>query len=174
MPYRRGNRLRPINTLKHTIDSQISIPAGTSTDVRLVNAVENAVSSTADQCDVGSHVRTIFVNVQVINSTNAVGAINNCYCYFYGDPGGNITPAQFPPVNEVGTSNLRKMIFHQEMTMLSDENDSIPITLFKGVLRIPRKMSRLGVDDKIQVKIGTPVGGPEVEACVQCIYKEIR
>ncbi len=172
MPYRRGNSLRPVNTLKHTVDSQISIPAGTQTDVILVQAVENATSTQANDCDIGSHVRSMFVNVQVINSTNAVGAINNAYCYFFLNPGNLISV--FPAVNAVGISNIRKNIFHQEMTMLSDENDSIPITLFKGVLKIPRKASRLGVDDTINVRIGTPAGGPEIEACVQCIYKEIR
>ncbi len=174
MPFRNRNRLRPINTLKHTVDSQISIPAGTETDVVLVQAVENAESTTAKDNDVGSHVRTIFLNVQVINSTNAVGAINNAYMYLFGNTGNTINPNTFPSVNAVGTSNLRKQIFHQEMTMLSDENDSIPITLFKGVLKIPRKMNRLGVGDVIAVRIGSPVGGPEIEACVQCIYKEIR
>jgi len=174
MPFRNRNRLRPINTLKQTVDSQNAIPAGTALDVQLVSAVENAVSTNQGQCDIGSHVRSIFLNVQIINSTNAVGAINNAYMYVFGNPGDNIPGGTFPQVNQVGTSDLRKMIFHQEMAMLSDENDSIPITLFKGVLKIPRKFSRLGVNDTISIRIGTPIGGPEIEACVQCIYKEIR
>ncbi len=175
MPYRgRSLRMRPINTLKHTVDRQDTLPAGTEIDIRLVRAVENAVSTTAVDCDVGSHVRSIFVNIQVINSTNAVGAINNAYCYFYGNPGASITLTDFPPVNAVGASNLRKQIFHQEMAMLSDANDSIPITLFKGVLKIPRKFTRLGVADEINVRVGTPTGGAELDSCVQCIYKEIR
>ncbi len=177
MPFRsrnRGLRLRPINTLKHTVDAQAAVTPGNQTGINVVIAVENAVSTDASNCDVGSHVRSIFLNVQVINSTNAVGAINNAYMYVILNPGNNIPVANLPPVNEVGTSNQRKQVFHQEMTMLSDENDSIPITLFKGVLKIPRKGSRLGVDDRITVMVGTPTGGPEIEFCVQCIYKEIR
>ncbi len=166
--------MRPINTLKHTVDRQDTIPAGTELDVTLVIASENAVSTGATENDVGSHVKSIFLNIQVINSTNAVGAINNAYMYVYGVPGNNIPAANFPAVNAVGSSALRKMIFHQEMAMLSDANDSIPITLFKGVLKIPRKFTRLGVGDVLVVRVGTPTGGAEIDSCIQCIYKEIR
>ncbi len=166
--------MRPINTLKHTVDRQESIGAGTAVDLALVIATENAVSTTAADNDVGSHVRNIFLNVQIVPTTDATGLINNVYMYVYGNPGNTITSGTFPNVNEVGSSNLRKMIFHQDMAMMSDSNDSIPITLFKGVLKIPRKFSRLGVDDRIIVRVGTPVGGAVINACVQCIYKEIR
>ncbi len=174
MPFRNRNRLRPVNTLKHTVDSQQVIPAGTAIDVVLINTVENAVSTVATDNDVGSHVRSIFLNIQVINSVDPTGLVPNVYMYIIGNPGAAITSQTFPAVNEVGTSNLRKMIFHQDMAMMSDANDSIPITLFKGVLKIPRKFTRLGVDDAISIRIGTPTGGAEVTACVQCIYKEIR
>ncbi len=167
-------RLRPINTLKHVIDSQQVIPAGTKNGFDIVVAAENAVSTVANQNDVGSNVRTIFLNIQVVNSVNAAGAINNVYMYVIVNPGGIISNATYPEVNEIGISNFRKQVFHQDMAMLSDANDSIPITLFKGVLKIPRKATRLGIDDKIIVFVGTPVGGAEVDACVQCIYKEIR
>jgi len=132
--------MRPVNTLKHVVDNQQAIPAGSSQDVVLVQTVENAVSTAAPNCDVGSNVRSIFLNVQVVNLTDATGLLNNCYMYLFTNPGSNIPGASFPPVNEVGTSAQRKLIFHQEMAMLSDANDSIPITLFKGVLKIPRNI----------------------------------
>ncbi len=166
--------MNPINTLKHTIDTQDTIPAGTQINKTLVLASENAESTVAIENDIGSHVRSIFLNVQIINSTNAVGAINNAYMYIAGNPGNNIPIASFPEVNKVGISAQRKQVFHQEMAMLSDANDSIPITLFKGVLKIPRKFQRLGINDTIILFIGVPVGGPELDVCVQCIYKEIR
>ncbi len=176
MVFRRRNMgLRPVNTLKHVVDSQNTVPAGTQTTTDLVVSAENPVSATANANKAGSHVRSIFLNVQVVNSAAGSGSIENCYMYVILNPGGNITPSiSFPTVNEVGQSNMRKQVFHQDMAMLSNVGDSIPITLFKGVLKIPRKGSRLGVDDKIQIVVGTPVGGPEVNVCIQCIYKEIR
>ncbi len=174
MPFRRGNYLRPINTLKHTIDAQQTIPAGTKNAFDLVVGVENAVSTVANENDVGSKVQTIFLNVQVVVATNAVGAINNAYMYLIVNPGGIISNATYPDLNKVGISEFRKQIFHQEMSMMSDATDSIPSTLFKGVLKIPRKAGRIGIKDKITCFVGSPTGGPELDACVQCIYKEIR
>ncbi len=171
---RRGNFMRPINTLKHIIDAQQTIPAGTKNAFDLVVGVENAVSTTANQVDIGSKVQSIFLNVQVVVKTNSIGLINNAYFYIVLNPAGLISNATYPDVNKVGISEFRKQIFHQEMAMMSDSSDSIPITLFKGVLKIPRKGGRIGIKDKITVFVGAPTGGPELDACVQCIYKEIR
>ncbi len=171
MPFR--NRLRPINSIKHTVDSQQVVPAGTQIAVNLVLGKQNPeIGTTANEVQVGAQVSSIFLNIQVVNTVDATGLINNAYMYAILNPGSTISSAQVPTINEVGTSNVRKMIFHQEMAMLSDANDSIPITLFKGVLKIPRKGRRVGLDDAIQLQIGTPVGGAEINVCVQCIYKE--
>ncbi len=174
MPFRNRNRMHPINTLKHVIDNQGATVGGGTTDITLVSAVENAVSTTPDANDVGSHVRSIFLNVQVVNTVDATGLVNNIYFYLFGNPGNNIPGATLPNANAVGSSDSRKQIFHQEMAMLSDANDSIPITMFKGVIRIPKKFQRLGVNDEIGIRITSPTGGPEATFCVQCIYKEIR
>ncbi len=166
--------LRPVNTLKHIVDVQEAIPAGTEQDTILVNAVENAVSTNAPDCDIGSHVRSLYLNVQVVNAGDGSGSIENAYMYLYGNPGTQIPTGSYPTVNTVGQSDLRKMIFHQEMRMLSNVGDSIPITLFAGVIKIPRKFSRLGVNDNITIRVGTPTGGVLLNACIQCVYKEIR
>ncbi len=170
---RRGGLGNQINSLKHVIDNQQSIPAGTFVDVALVSTVDNPdTQSNASLCKTSSRVLNLFLNVQVVNGVDATGLINNAYMYVYVNPGGSLQGGSIPAVNQVGTSEIRKMVIHQEMAMLSDANDSIPITLFKGVIKIPKKARRLGVSDLITVRIGTPVGGAEINACVQCIYKE--
>ncbi len=160
--------------MKHTVDAQVVIPAGTAQDFQLIKGVDAQNTGIAAEVNVGSKVNSIFLNVQVINSVDATGLVNNAYMYITGNPGTQIPAANYPAVNAVGASNLRKMIFHQDMAMMSDANDSIPIQLFKGVLKIPRKFGRIGVDDEIFLRVGSPVGGPELTSCVQCIYKEVK
>ncbi len=174
MPYRNSLRMRPINTLKHIVDSQNSNPPDTKLGINLVTVVENAVSTNPADCDVGSKVSSVFLNVQVVNGAAGTGSIENCYMMVYGNPGNNIAGANVPNANIVGQTDFRKMVFHQEMVMLSNVGDSIPITLFKGVIKIPSKFQRLGVNDTIVCQIFTPLGGPTVNVCIQCIYKEIR
>ncbi len=117
MPYRNRNYLRPVNTLKHVVDRQDTIASGNDIDAVLVQGAENAASTSAFDVDIGAHVRSIFLNVQVVNETDATGLINNAYMYVYANPGNNVSPGNIPPVNEVGTSDFRKNVFHQEMVM---------------------------------------------------------
>ncbi len=175
MPFRnRSNRLRPINSLKHIIDFQGAVTGGLPNDTIIINAVENASSATANEVDIGARVNGFFLNVQC--KASAEVALSNIYMIIYKNPGGNFPNSAIPAVNEVGTSDFRKFVFHQEMAMLSDTNDSIPTTLFKGVLPIPRHMQRMGVNDIISVRVGTPTAatGNDVEFCIECIYKEYR
>ncbi len=160
-------------SIKHVIDSQNVIPAGTEQDTIIISAVDNPLRTTANEVTNGSHVSSIFLNVQVINSIDA-SAIDNAYMYVALNPSGLISSANFAPVAAVGISKVRNKIFHQEMAMLSPTADGIPITLFKGVLKIPRKAQRMGIDDEIFVRVGTPVGGAQLDACIQCIYKEYK
>ncbi len=175
MPYRNRNRLRPVNTIKHVVDLQNTVTAGQRMVSNLVSVTDNPVTgSDPTECEVGSYVRSVFLNVQVVNSGAGAGSIQNAYMYVIYNPNGMISTPDLPELNEVGTSNQRKQVFHQEMAMLSDVGDSIPITLFKGVLKIPRKAQRNGINDFIQIAYGTPVGGVQLDVCIQCIYKEYR
>ncbi len=162
------------NSIKHVVDSQDIIPAGTAIDKLLVSAVDNPLRTNAADVTNGAHVSSMFLNIAIIASADAVGLVQNAYMYTFLNPSGLISSANFPAVNAVGLSKVRNKIFHQEMTMLSDTADSIPTTLFKGVLKIPKKAQRMGIDDEISVRIGSPSGGPEITACVQCIYKEYK
>ncbi len=174
MVFRRRNNLRPINSLKHVVDIQGSSVSGGQDVQPIVNGSDTPVSTSAIACNIGAKISSLYINLQCVNNTNATATINNFYWYIVGNPGNNIPSANLPRVNEVGTSNARKQIFHQEMAMLSDANDSIPITTFKGVIRVPRKFQRIGVDDRFQIVLGTPVAGAVVDYCMQIVYKEYR
>ncbi len=171
MARRMSKYLHPVNTLKHTVDSQGGLVAGTVSTVNLVKGTDAPVIATnPEQCHIDSHVRSIFLNVQV--SAIGTAALANVYMMIYGNPGANVLAAQIPNPNVVGTSDFRKMVFHQEMTMTEKNTTAIPRTLFKGVLKIPRKFNRIGASDLITIALLSP--GVDYEYCIQCIYKEIR
>ena len=88
----------------------------------------------------------------------------------FGNPGGNITTV--PDANVVGNSDFRKMVFHQEMIMTEKNTTAMARTLFRGVIRVPRKFARIGAKDKISIAFFAP--GVNFDLCFQCIYKEIR
>ncbi len=168
---RRRNYLRPVNTLKHVIDNQGGLIGGTQAFVDIVTGKDNPVfASNPEACSIGSHVRSIFLNIQV--AATGTASLANVYFYIYGNPGGNIGTGQVPNGNVVGTSEFRKMVFHQEMMMTEKNTTAFPRTLFRGVIKIPRKFNRIGADDKITIALFSP--GVNYDYCFQCIYKEIR
>ncbi len=90
----------------------------------------------------------------------------------YGNPGNNIPFSNIPNPNVVGTSDFKKMVFHQEMIMTEKNTTAFPRTLFRGVIKVPRKFQRIGTNDNIKLAFFSP--GVNYDLCFQCIYKEIR
>ncbi len=169
MVFRRSNSLRPVNSIKHVVDSQLAVPGNSQVFVTLAEGVYNAVLTEADECEVGSKINAIFLNVQVISTAET--ALNNVYFMVFKNPSGGLTP---PSANIVGTSEFKKFVIHQEMVMLSDPADSIPSQMFKGVIVLPRHMRRMAIGDELRIAFFSPGAGNTQNACVQCIYKEFR
>lgn len=167
MPRMIQKYLHPVNTRKHVIDNQGGLVAGTAVNIDIAKGVDSASLAQVSECNVGSHVRSLFLNIQV--AATGTAALANVYMIIFGNPSGEISMVN---ANVVGASDMKKQVFHQEMIMTEKNTTAIPRTLFKGVLRIPRKMQRIGQDDRIRVQLFAP--GVNFDYCVQAIYKEIR
>ncbi len=163
---------RPINSLKHVVDFQGGIVAAAApTIVQLVKGENNpVVESNPEQVNIGSHVNAFYLNIQVAASSTA--ALANIYFFVAGNPGGLIANASYPNGNVVGTSILRKMIFHQEMQMTEKNTTAFTRTMFRGVILIPKKFRRIGSKDLIILSLFSP--GVNFDVCFECIYKEYK
>ncbi len=166
----RFRSLRPINSRKHTIDSQQALAIDTQTRVVLAATVDSPVLANVTEVGTASTVNSIFLNVQFYATSTA--ALSNIYMYVWKNPGANIAVAQVPDGNKVGASDMKKLVFHQEMSMSEKNTTAIPRTLFKGVLKLPRHMRRFGYKDELLLEMYSP--GVTHDFCVQCIYKEYR
>ncbi len=166
----RAMALRPVNSLKHVVDIQGGLIAGTQSVTAIIDTVDNPVQTNSNDVATASVVKSLFLNVQV--AATGTAALANVYLMLYKNPGNNIGAANVPNANVVGTSDFRKMVFHQEMIMTEKNTTAIPRTLFKGVLRIPKHMQRMGVDDLVAVALFSP--GVNFDFCFQVIYKEFR
>ncbi len=166
---RSRNYLRPVNTLKHIVDRQGGLVLDVIQEEIIIHGKDNPVHTTnAQEVTSGSHVKSFFLNIQVAASSTA--ALANVYMYIYGNPGGNL--GNWPKGNVVGVSDRRKNVFHQEMIMTEKNTTAFPRTLFRGVIKIPRKFARIGLEDEIAIQLYAP--GVNYDYCIQCIYKEIR
>ncbi len=174
MVYRRMSRglsIRPVNRIKHVVDAQNAALAGNQTNDDLVDTQDNPVQSTPNQVETGSKINGIYLKLEV-RATNAA-ALPNCYMYVFKNPGNALTA---PAPNQVGISNVKKYVIHQEMVMLQSEGTGDPEAnariLFNGVIAIPKLYRRNGPDDRLKLVLLAP--GVDIEYCFQCHYKEFR
>ncbi len=170
MGFRRGLNLRPINSQKHVIDVQAGIVANTNTAQTLIEAADNPVLANVTDVATAAVVRSFFLNVQV--AATGTAALANIYFYIMKNPGNAIPFASFPDANAVGSSDVKKLIFHQEMIMTEKNTTAIARTMFRGVIKIPRHMQRMGQDDEIDIIFFAP--GVNFDVCTQAIYKEFK
>ncbi len=115
----------------------------------------------------GSTVNAFYLKVECNATTSA--ALPNIYMFCFKNPGSTFTA---PQGNAIGVSDLKKYVFHQEMVMLQQQDNSNPRTLFNGVIMIPRGYRRNGPDDNISILFLAP--GVNFQVCLQCHYKEFR
>ncbi len=165
MVFSRRSSIRPVNSRKNVRDQQGGLAIGVQTIVALADAVDAPTLAAPASVQTGCVINGFFLNVQVRATTEA--ALPNAYMAIAKNVGNNLT---FPDANAVGVNDNKRFVIHQEMAMLSGSTEpSIPITLFKGVIRIPKGMRRMGPDDQWQCLLFSP--GVTTDFCVQCIYK---
>ncbi len=168
MPYRsRGFALRPVNRIKHVVDKQSAVTAGTTENTALIDAKDSPALANTEEVLTGSTINAIYLKVETNATTSA--ALANCYMFVGKSPGNNIT---FPAPNVVGASDNKRFVIHQEMIMFQQQDGSNPRTLFNGVIKIPKGYKRFGPDDALIFSILAP--GVNIQYCFQCHYKEFR
>ncbi len=161
--------MRPVNRIKHVVDSSATVTAGTQLNSLLIDAVDDPVLANTAQVQTGSTVNGIYLRVEIASNETDAGAIPNVYMTVGKNPGGNLT---FPQGNAVGSNDNKRYIIHQEMIMMQNLAGGNPRTLFNGVIVIPKGYRRFGPDDQLVVTLlSTAVN---FALCFQCHYKEFR
>ncbi len=166
----RALAIRPVNSVKHVIDTSGVVVAGATSTTDLINTVDSP-SALTNQNHVGSSVKFIFLKVEVVGVI-AFAGVPRVYMYVWKNASDDLT---FPAPDAVGASSNKRFVLHQEMTMVADLlQTDFPRTMFKGVIRIPKKYQRNGITDKLQFVIGNASGEStgSTRFCIQCIYKE--
>ncbi len=170
MPFRRGGAIRPVNSIKHIIDTVGALTAGGRSVNVIVNAVPNVDETTfvPGNVRVGSKVNGIYLSIFMQGASGASGGGAALDWFIIKVHEGQ--SASVPEPGTTGTSKIRNQIIHEEKG-LAGSVDGSPMA-FKGVVVIPRGMRRFREGDTIQVVLKAPnQAANDVNFCVKAIYK---
>ncbi len=175
---RRGMGLRPINTVKHVVDTSTIIAAGVSTVLQnSVITVDTALLANAADIDAGSKISSIFYSIYVFSEGGELAnEVPLTDFYFLKNPGntwGAFNATNLPTPGASGVHINKRHILHEEKGLAGGGDASltgVPM-VFKGSIRIPRGRQRFGQSDRFLVAIKTQFNS---KVCVKAIYKEIK
>ncbi len=165
----RGMALRPVNRIKHVVDSAATLDKTVALPIALADASDTPTIGVTSSVQTGSKINGFYIKVEVATKTTVTNAISNCYFALWKNPASNMTA---PAINAVGTSDVKRFFIHQEMVMLNNATAGNPRILFNGVIAVPKGMRRMGPDDQWTVQILSPA--VDIVVCLQCHYKEFR
>ncbi len=168
-------RLHPVKSLKHVVDSNGLVATDVASRTDVITSLRNPDHTQTNQVEIGSTVGSIYLRVEVKQGAVTASGVDNIYMAVFKNPGAILVP---PNLDQVGTSDKRKYIIHQEMLMLTPATaeGGFPRTMFNGVIRVPRGYKRNGVEDKLEVVLQQSQGetNQTTQFCIQCIYKEFN
>ncbi len=83
----RGNRLRPVNRIKHVVDVQGAVAAGANTLRTLIVAVDNPTLAVNNEVQNGSTVNGIYLKVEATRTGTTSDVLANVYLFIAKNPG---------------------------------------------------------------------------------------
>jgi len=169
--FRSAMALRPVQRIKHIVDSSATNAKGVNLVIPLVAAKDAPVLANTTEVITGSKVYGIYIKAVIAsNDPQDVGVIPNVYLAIRKNPAGLLATGS---IASLGDQDDKRYYLHQEMSMIENKGQGGNATvLFNGVVKIPKGFSRLGPNDLIEIIFLCPA--LDTAVCVQAHYKEFR
>ncbi len=169
--YRSRMALRPINRIKHVVDSSATVAANANQSFTIASATDTPTLAATASVETGSKINGFYIRAEIAsNEAIDLGAIPNVYFYLWKNTGGNLLK---PSANAVGASDNKRFVIHQEMSMIENKGQgSNARTLFNAVIVVPKGMRRMGPNDLWDIVMLCPA--LNTAQCIQVHYKEFR
>ncbi len=180
MPFhRRRDPRQVISSVKNVVDLSSTLVATTNTLLSTIIVGRDVTDRGTNpfEVDRGSKVfgfyRSLFF-AQDVNAAAAAIPLLDWYCLV--DKGGNLSGSaptfgngvrDLPIPGSTGTASNVNKVIHEEKGLIGEKNDGSKM-VFQGVIRIPRGMQKINVDDRVVI---VARANDEAIFCLKCIYK---
>ncbi len=161
----RNRRFAPIKTDKHEITwSDLAIDAGVTVEKTLIQGIASASKNVAIECEVGSHVRSIYFEINFSAQTVTNPKVVHWQVSLLPSPGN-----QTASIANSYYQNDRSQIIKRGMEMLPADTSTVFKRIF--VVRIPKKAQRIADSAFVQFKYQCSLT-ETINVCGFAIYKE--
>lgn len=168
--------IHPVNSRKNIVDLSTVLPATTNTVFdNVCVGVDQADLAVADEVTTGSRINSFYMSIFIISEGGEVAnEVPLVDWYLIKDNGGNFgttfDSTNLPTPGATGTNLNKRHIIHEEKGLTGGGDASlagVPM-IFKGVIRVPRHMQRIGVGDRIRLCMRANFAS---KVCSKFIYK---
>ncbi len=159
--------IRPVQRIKHIIDAEGTLAAGTNQVVPLATVV-NAKNPSFQPVEtlVGESINGFFISLFVIGDTGA--PVNGSINWFIAKAREGQDPlTTFGAPGNTGITLTRNQIFHEEKGLVGSGDGTA--MAFKGVIAVPRGMRRQREGDELFIKLRAN-GNDSAQFCLKAIY----
>ncbi len=179
MPFRQRNALRPIDSVKHIVETSGIIAASTNTVIEdILDGVPAYSLATSNGVPTGAKVNGFFHSMFIISESGEVAnEVPLVDWYIIHNPGHawgtTFDASNLPTPGSTGVHKNKRHIIHTEKALAGGGDASlsgVPMA-FKGVIVIPKKMRRVGEDDAFTLCIRANFA---IKFCVQSIFKHYK
>ncbi len=163
--------LHPVNSSKKVVDSsgKTVISTVSVSDLADVGTGAAWVDAADVKVPVGCHIHSMYLSVFVVIDESTQAATPLVDWFVCKNLGNNLT---FPEPGATGGNDNRRYILHEEKGLTADVGGSGAPMIFRGVIKIPKHLSRFGLQDKFQFRLLTE--NHVAYFCVKAIYKFYR
>ncbi len=179
MGLRQRNRLRPIDSVKHIVETSGILAASTNTVLMdIIKGADTYTLAQVEEVPTGARVNSFFFSAFFIAEggevANEVPLVDWYLIKNSGNTFGTVfTATTHPTPGTTGTHVNKRFIIHTEKGLTGGGEVSlagVPM-IFKGVIRIPRMFQRVGQDDKLSLAARSNFA---TKFCLQAIYKHYK
>ncbi len=179
MAFRRmSSRLRPIDSVKHIVETSGILAAGTNTvGLNLLAGVDAYSLADTNGVPTGAKVFSMYLSVFIIAEGGEVAnEVPLVDWYIIHSPGNVFTgfsASQLPTPGSTGDHINKRQIIHTEKGLTGGGEISLaglPM-IFKGVIRFPKGKQRVGQADSWKLCMRANFAS---KFCIQAIYKHYK
>jgi len=135
--------------------------------IDIIKAVQSTTADAVDEVSEGSVVKAVFVEMWLLDSSNAGSFILT----LIKDVSGVSAPT-FAQQNSLGTFGNKKNILYTTQGLSPNDAVGNPVPIIRQWFKIPKGKQRFGLGDKLRLNI-TNNGLNDLEFCGFFTYKEL-